>query len=178
MQIEFTHKLSFEDYKKWVIEVYYLKNKKRMFGYIGMMIAGVLLILFKLTNAFGLSDRYPEETLFLLGGSFIITPILFYIGTIRNSKKFFQSNPVFAKDVKYIFDEEKISFETFDENTGTCKWQNVNSIETDADFIKIILNNETAFLLAKNKIPADKLNNFEALLRKVSGSKTAFDALN
>jgi hypothetical protein len=64
MEISFSHQLSFEDYKKWLIDVYYLKNKKRLYGYIGMILAGVLVIIFKLFNAFGLSDRYPDETLF------------------------------------------------------------------------------------------------------------------
>lgn len=117
MEIAFSHQLSFEDYKKWLIDVYYLKNKKRLYGYVGMMISGVLLIIFKLTNAFGLSDRYPEETLFLLGGSFIVTPIFFYIGVIRNSKKYFNSDAIIQNEVKYTFDEEKITFESYDGNT-------------------------------------------------------------
>ncbi len=177
MNIAFTHKLSFEDYKKWMTEVYYLRNKKRMFAYIGMMLLGVLLIIFKLTNAFGLSDRYPKETLYLLGSSFIVTPIFFYIAMVRNSKAFFNSNPNFYNDVKYVFDEEKIAYESYDENTGTCKWQNVKSIEEDGNFINILLKNETAFLIVKNKIEPSKLTALQQLLNKIKGSKTALDHL-
>ncbi len=178
MVISFTHQLSFEDYKKWLIDVYYFKNKKRLFGYIGMMISGVLLIIFKLTNTFGLSDCYPEETLYLLGGSFIISPILFYIGTIRNSKKIFLSNPVFYNDVKYIFDEEKIAFETYDGNTGTCKWQNIKTIEEDENFIRIILPNNEAFIIVKNKLDSAKIISLQQLLNKIKNTKTAFEHLN
>lgn len=145
MEISFSHTLTFEEYKKWLIDVHYLKNKKRLFGYSGMMLVGVLLIIFKLINAFGLSERYPKETLFLVGGSLIISPILFYIGTIRNSKKYFNSNPNIYNEVKYIFDEEKIAYESYDGNTGTCKWQNIKSIEEDDSFIRIILPTEAAF---------------------------------
>lgn len=167
MEIAFSHQLDFEDYKKWIIDVYYLKNKKRLFGYIGMMIAGVLLIIFKLTNTFGLSDRYPEETLFLLGGSFIITPVLFYIGTIRNSKKFFQSNPVFYNEVKYVLDNDKISFESFDGNTGSYKWQNVKSIEEDENFFRITLPTEASFLFVKSKLSLETQAALRELLSKV-----------
>ncbi len=178
MEIAFSHQLTFEDYKKWLIDVYYLKNKKRMFGYIGMMIAGVIVIIFKLTNIFGLSDRYPAETLYLLGGSLIITPVLFYIGVIRNSKKYFTSDPNIYNDVKYIFDDEKIAYESYDGNTGTCKWQNVKSVEEDESFFRIILPNQSAFLIVKNKLQNDQLIALEQLLNKIKNSKTAFEALN
>jgi len=178
MELEFTHQLTFEDYKKWLIDVYYLKNKKRLWGYIGMMVAGVLLIIFKLTNTFGLSDRYPEETLFLLGGSFIISPVLFYIGTIRNSRKFFMSNPNFYNDVRYAFDEDKISYESFDGNTGTCKWQNIKSIEEDEQFIRITLPSDASFLFVKNKIAFDKLSALQLLLSKIKKRSDAIEHLN
>ena len=64
MEISFSHQLGFEDYKKWLIDVYYLKNKKRLFGYIAMMVTGVLLIIFKVTNAFHMDEHYPKETLY------------------------------------------------------------------------------------------------------------------
>ena len=178
MEISFSHRLSFDDYKKWVIDVYYLKNKKRLYGYIGMMLSGVLVIIFKLTNTFGLSDRYPEETLFLFGGSLIISPVFFYIGVIRNSKKFFHSDPNYYNDLKYIFDEEKITFESYDGNTGTCKWQNIKTIEEDTDFIRVVLPGEAAFLFVKSKLPSDKLAALQQLLSKVKNSKTAFQHLN
>jgi hypothetical protein len=178
MEISFTHQLAFEDYKKWLIEIYYWRNKKRLYGYIAMMLLGVLLIVFKLTNAFGLSDRYPEETLYLLGSSFVITPVLFYIGVIRNSKKYFNSNPNLYNDVKYVFDEEKIAYESYDGNTGTCKWQNIKSIEEDAIFIRITMPTDAAFLIVKSKMDTQKLKELQHLLSKIKNSKTAFEHLN
>lgn len=177
MEISFSHQLSFEDYKKWLMDIYYLKNKKRLYSYIAMMVAGVLIIIFKLTNAFGLSDRYPQETLFLVGGSLIITPIFFYIGVMRNSKKFFNSDPNYYNDVKYTFDPEKISYESYDGNTGTCKWQTIKSIEEDENFIRIILPSEAAFLLVKNKIEPAKLKELQQLLKTVKSSKGALEHL-
>ena len=72
MEIAFTHRLTWYNYKKWLVRAYYLNNKKRLYGYPLMMVAGLLIILFKLTNAFQLSDRYPEETLFIVGASLIV----------------------------------------------------------------------------------------------------------
>lgn len=177
MEISFTQQLSFEDYKKWMIDVYYFKNKKRLFGYIAMMVAGVLLIFFKLLNTFGLSDRYPAETLYLLGTSFIVSPILFYIGTIRNSKKYFLSDKNIYSDIKYTFDEDKIAYETYDGNTGTCKWQNIITVEEDDVFIRIILPNNAVFLIVKNKIETTKLVSLQQLLNKIKNNKTAFEHL-
>jgi hypothetical protein len=178
MEISFSHQLSFEDYKKWLIDVYYLKNKKRLYGYIGMILAGVLVIIFKLFNAFGLSDRYPDETLFLLGGSLIVSPIFFYIGVIRNSKEYFNSDAAIHKEVKYIFDDDKLTFESYDGNTGTCKWKNIKTIVEDDRFIRIVLPNDAAFLFVKNKIAVEKLHALQQLLNKVKNSKTAFEHLN
>ncbi len=175
MEVSFSHKLDFQDYKKWVVDFYYIRNKKRLYGYITMMLAGVVLIILKAVNAFHLNEHYPKETLYLLGGSFIITPILFYIGVIRNSKKYFFSHPNIYNEVKYVFDEEKISYESFDGNTGTCKWQNVNSIEDDADFIKIVIREGQAYLLVKNKIDPEKLRMLQQLLSKVKGRSGASD---
>lgn len=177
MHIAFSHQLTLEDYKKWLIDVYYFKNKKRLYGYIFMMFAGILVIIFKLTNAFGLSERYPAETLFIVGGSLIVTPIFFYIAVIRNAKKFFLTNASFYNEVKYTFDNEKIAFETYDGNTGTCKWQNVKTIEEDNSFIRIILPNESTFLFVKNKIENNTLIEFQQLLKNVKGSRAAFDML-
>ncbi|MDB5228583.1 MAG: hypothetical protein JWN78_2776 [Bacteroidota bacterium] len=178
MEISFSHQLAFEDYKKWLIDVYYLKNKKRMFGYIAMMVAGVLLIIFKATNAFHMDEHYPKETLYLLGGSFIITPVLFYIGVIRNAKKYFNADPNIGNPVKYIFDEEMISFESHDGNTGTCKWQNVKAIEEDDHFVRIVVQNNSTYLLVKSKIPSEPLYALHQLLQKIKQRSGAIDHLN
>lgn len=167
MEIAFTHHLTWDNYKKWLVRAYYLKNKKRLYGYPLMMVAGLLIILFKLTNAFQLSDRYPEETLFIVGASLIVTPVFFYRGVIQSNKKYFYANPVFRGEVNYTFDREKISYETNDGNTGTCKWKNVKTIEQDHDFIRIILQDDAAFLIVKEKIPNPKLAQLQELLRQI-----------
>jgi hypothetical protein len=46
---------------------------------------------------------------FLLGGSLIVSPIFFYIGVIRNSKEYFNSDAAIHKEVKYIFDDDKLT---------------------------------------------------------------------
>lgn len=167
MEIAFTHRLTWYNYKKWLVRAYYLNNKKRLYGYPLMMVAGLLIILFKLTNAFQLSDRYPEETLFIVGASLIVTPVFFYRGVIQSNKKYFYANPVFGGEVNYTFDREKISYETNDGNTGTCKWKNVKTIEQDHDFIRIILQDDAAFLIVKEKIPNPKLAHLQELLRQI-----------
>lgn len=167
MEIAFTHRITYPDYKKWVVQAYYYKNKKHLYGYLGMMLAGVLVIIFKLTNTFGLSDRYPEETLFIVGGSFIVTPMFFYRAVIRNAKQYYNSSPVFGKEVKYIFNEDKISYETIDGNTGTCKWKNTSNIEEDEDFIRIILPDKSAFLIVKNNLESHTLTNLQLLLQQI-----------
>lgn len=171
MNIAFTHSLSFPDYKKWLVQEYYFRNKKRLYGYGGMMLAGVLLIIFKLTNAFGLSDLYPEETLFIVGGSLIVTPLFFYRAVTRNAKQYYNSNPVFGGEVKYVFDTEKISYESCDGNTGSCLWKNVSAIEEDKNFIRIILPNNSAFLVVKDKMESHTLNNLQQLLHQIKISK-------
>lgn len=167
MEIAFTHSLSFQNYKKWLVQAHYFRNKKRLYSYGGMMLAGVLLIIFKLTNAFGLSDRYPEETLFIVGGSLIVTPVFFYRAIIRTAKQYFNSNPVFSGEVKYVFDPEKISYETCNGNTGTCLWKNVTGIEDDENFIRIILPDKSAFLVVKAKMKSHTLNNLQQLLQQI-----------
>lgn len=167
METAFTHRITYADYKKWVVQVYYFKNKKRLYGYLGMMLVGILLIIFKLVNAFGLSDRYPEETLFIVGGSFIVTPMLFYRALIRNTKKYYNANPVFGNEVKYVFDDDKISYETSDGNTGTCKWKNIATIEDDKDFIELITSDKTAFLIVKNNLETHTLTNLQLLLHRI-----------
>jgi hypothetical protein len=167
MEITFTHRITFPDYKKSVVQAYYFKNKKRLYGYSGMMLAGVLVIVFKLTNAFGLSDRYPEETLFIVGGSLIISPLLLYRAVIRNAKQYYNSNPVFGSEVKYVLDEDKISYETYHGNTGAYKWKNINNIEEGKDFIRIILPDKSAFLFVKNNLDNRKLNDIQEFLKHI-----------
>src|SRR4051812_19677672 len=177
MEISFSHQLAFDDYKKWLVDVYYIKNKKRLYGYMIMMAAGVLLIIFKSVNAFHLGEHYPKETLYLLGASFIVTPILFYIGVIRNAKKYFNSDPNISNSVNYTFDEDKIAYESHDGNTGTCKWQNVKDIQEDDHFVRIVLQNNSTFLLVKSKIPSEQLYALHQLLQKVKHRSGAIDHL-
>jgi hypothetical protein len=167
MEIAFSHRLTWASYKKWLISAYYFNHKKRLYGYPLMMLAGLVVIVFKLTNAFQLSDRYPEETLYIVGGSLIVTPLFFYRGVIQSNKKYFHANPVIAGDVNYVFDQEKISYETNDGNTGACKWKNVKTIIQDQEFIRIILQDDTAFLIVKEALDKDKLMALQQLMNQV-----------
>ena len=69
--------------------------------------------------------------------------------------------------MNYIFDQEKISYETNDGNTGTCKWKNVKTILQDREFIRISLQDDTAFLIVKATMAKDKLAVLQALLKEI-----------
>lgn len=175
MEISFSHKLMVDDYKKVVIDTTYKKSWKALLGNGLLIFGGFFLLIFKATNTFGLSDKYPDYTLYLLGTSFIISPLLLFYGTIKNIKKYFNSNPNIYNEVFYTFDEEKISFKTHDGNTGTCLWNNIFDIVEDADIIKIYQTKESMYLLIKAKIEPEKL---AVLLRLLHSEKSKRDVLN
>jgi citrate synthase len=74
---------------------------------------------------------------------------------------------VFYNEVKYVLDNDKISYESYDGNTGSYKWQNIKSIEEDENFFRIILPTEASFLFVKNKLPNETQLAIRELLRKV-----------
>lgn len=169
MEVSFAHKITFEDYKKVVIDTMYKNNKKRLFWNGLAITSGLLLLIFKQFNIFGLSDRYPDYTLYLLGSSLIASPLLFYYATIKNTKKYFNSSPNIYNEVKYVINEEGIWYQSQDGNSGTCLWKNVFDIKEDKDAIRIFQNEQSMYLFVKEKIEPEKLAVFQKLIHLRDG---------